>query len=161
MLAYWLHFEYPYVKKICLMRAEALKVDSMIVDEMPNRLRRNQSPSSFGARLRRFRTERALTQQELGKRVGLSKRMMAYYEIQHGTPSAPLASKFAAALDISLEQLLGKDARPSSPTPTPDPGAELRLWRKFRRVQQLSDRDRRAVFQLIDSLLARSQDIPD
>src|SRR5262245_49113660 len=139
---------YLEVKRFSSVCPTLPEVGLTIAHAMANRLARNQASGSFGARLRRLRSERALTQEELGSKVGLSKRMVAYYEIQQGTPSAPLASKFAHALGVSLDELMG--GRRSEGEKTPRSAAELRLWRKFRRVQQLPERDRRAVLQLID-----------
>ena len=61
----------------------------------------------FGDRLRQLRKEQGLTQTELGKRVGISQRLVAYYEAQGGSPSPELLVKFADALGISTNTLLG------------------------------------------------------
>jgi transcriptional regulator with XRE-family HTH domain len=118
----------------------------------------SQDTESFGARLRRFRSARALTQGELGHKVGLSQRMMAYYEVQNGTPSAPLVTKFAKILGISVDELLGVEATRSvaaaAAQEAPRTVAELRLWRKLRQIQDLPVRRRRAVIEVLDSVLA-------
>ena len=59
----------------------------------------------MGERIRRLRLAKGLTQTELGRRTGLSKRMVAYYEIQGGMPSAALLVRLAEALGVSLAVL--------------------------------------------------------
>ena len=63
----------------------------------------------FGDRLRQLRKEQGLTQTELGKRMGISQRLVAYYEAQGGSPSPELLVKFADALGVSTNTLLGVD----------------------------------------------------
>ena len=107
---------------------------------------------SFGVRLRRLRLQRAMTQAELGKKVGLSTRMVHYYEAQRGNPSAPLLAKFAEALGVSLDDLMQtQHETEAGPARTP---TELRLWRRLRRILQLPAAERQAVLHFIDALIA-------
>jgi len=126
-----------------------------MIAAMASRISSPGVAASFGAKLRRLRSARGLTQEELGQKVGLSNRMVAYYEIQGGTPSAVLLAKFARVLGVSLDELMdGAGRGPTGETPrTP---SDLRLWRKLRQVRSLPERDRRAVLQLIDSLVERT-----
>jgi len=109
----------------------------------------------FGARLRRLRAAKGLTQEELGAPIGLSKRMVAYYEIQGGTPSPDLLAGFARVLGASADDLVGAGRRSRSPAEGPRTALELRLWRKLRQLQKLPERERRAVFLMIDNALVR------
>lgn len=111
-------------------------------------------PEAFGARLRRLRSARGLTQRELGERVRLSQRMVAYYETQGGTPSAPLVAEIAKLLRVSVDELVGGSKRATSPSPAPSSGAELRLWRRFKQLQTLPPQKQRTVLQVLDDALA-------
>ncbi len=104
---------------------------------------------STGARLRRLRLAKGLTQAELGRRVGLSQRMVAYYEIQGGVPSADLLRGLADALDVSSDVLLGRAA---SRRAAALPEASLRLWKRLKRLEELPDHDRKAVLKIIDTM---------
>ena len=61
----------------------------------------------FGENLRKLRTERGLTQKELGDRVGLSKAAVSKYENSLGYPSLDMLIKIAAFFGVSTDYLLG------------------------------------------------------
>lgn len=102
-----------------------------------------------GQQVRRLRLARGLTQAELGKAVGLSQRMVAYYEAQGGVPSAELLRKFADALDVSTDALLGRTATRRE---SPEPQINLRLWRRVRRIEELPSHDRKTILKMIDAM---------
>jgi transcriptional regulator with XRE-family HTH domain len=117
----------------------------------------SKTAEPFGARLRRIRTARGLTQEELGSKIGLSKRMVAYYEIQGGTPSPAQLALFAKALAVSADELVGTNAAAGGgdTADAPHSPAELRLWRRLRQIQKLPPAQRRAVLKVLDALLAQ------
>ncbi len=103
---------------------------------------------AFGARLRNLRKERGLTQTELGAQVGMSKRMMAYYEQQHAQPPGPLLAKLALALGTTTDELLGIKA--------PKSGVGHKAAKILKRVQAIADlppSDQRAILRIIDGFL--------
>lgn len=102
---------------------------------------------TIGQRIRRFRKTEGLTQEELGRKVGLSKRMVAYYEIQGGSPSPELLGKFAESLGVSINTLLGREEAARRPVP-----ASPRLWRRFKRIEELPLHQRKSVLQMIDAM---------
>jgi len=108
------------------------------------------SSESFGQRLRRLRTAKGLTQAELGRLVGLSNRMVAYYEIQGGVPSSELFKSLAEALGVSLDALAGLERAPKRPAPTATENP--RLWRRLKRIEELPVHDRKAVLKMIDAM---------
>ena len=61
----------------------------------------------FGENLRKLRTERGLTQKELGDRVGLSKAVVSKYENSLGYPSLDMLIKISAFFGVSTDYLLG------------------------------------------------------
>ncbi len=62
---------------------------------------KERSLQGFGQRLKRIRQGRALTQQELGDRVGVSQRVVAYYESDDSQPPGALLVELASALDVN------------------------------------------------------------
>lgn len=110
------------------------------------------APSSrepIGGRIRRFRLAKGLTQTELGRRIDLSKRMVAYYEIQGGVPSTTLLIRLAEALGVSLAALAGKKESADAGLPAPE---SVRLWRRFKRLAELPPHDRKAILKMIDAM---------
>jgi len=118
------------------------------------RTARSKQPveEDFGERLARLRKARGYTQTELGEILGLSQRMMTYYEREEGRPPAHLLGQMAEALGVSVEELLG--LKPVADKPAP---RNTRLWRKLREIEKLPASDRKAVIKLVDGLLARQK----
>lgn len=65
----------------------------------------------FGENLRKLRTERGLTQKEMGDRVGLSKAVVSKYENSLGYPSLDMLIKIAAFFGVSTDYLLGASSK--------------------------------------------------
>jgi transcriptional regulator with XRE-family HTH domain len=116
--------------------------------------RGSQRGESVGDRILQLRKARGVTQKELGRLVGLSRRMIAYYEGQGGSPSAELLVELANALDVSTDVLVGKQkvSRRAAES-KPD---DVRLWRRLKRVRELPAHDRKTVLKMIDALADRT-----
>lgn len=140
---------------LSLLEAVGLDRARILVGVMAKALSKTSEP--FGSRLRRFRIARGLTQEELGTKTGLSNRMVAYYEIQGGTPSPAQIARFAKILGVSADELVGTAAasRNAGAEAAPQTSAELRLWRRLRKIQKLPGPQRRAVLKVLDGFLAQ------
>lgn len=66
-------------------------------------------PTSFGERLRQIRKERGETQDEFAKKIETSKQVLSRYESGQRIPKISLAEKYAKALGVSVDYLMGKD----------------------------------------------------
>jgi len=110
---------------------------------------RKPKPEAFGPRLERLRKARGLTQEELGDLVGLSNRMVAYYERDDADPPGPLLVDLARALRVSTDEMLG--AKPLKEKASPK---LARLLKKLQRVEELPAADQRAVLKFVDALVA-------
>ena len=105
----------------------------------------------FGFRLRQVRMERGLSQTDLGKKVGLTKRMVSYYEAEtEQSPPGDVVLKFANALQVSTDQMLGRRVIKMKKDPK-----LARMLRRLERIASLPPNDQRAVLQHIEGLLAR------
>jgi transcriptional regulator with XRE-family HTH domain len=102
---------------------------------------------SFGARLAQVRKDAGLSQRDLAAQLGISARMVAYYEAQTDHPPARLLPALTEILGVSTDQLLGvrpiKEAKPNN----------QRLWRRFRQIEKLPPKDRRQLLGVIDAFL--------
>ncbi len=77
----------------------------------------------MGERLRAARAARALSLRELAGRLGVSPSLISQIETGRSSPSVSTLYAIAAELDVSLDDLLFNDRRPSEgPAPRPGPG---------------------------------------
>lgn len=63
----------------------------------------------FGKILKKLRTEEGLTQQQLADRLGVTKSVVSYYELQERSPSPEVLTKLASIFHVSTDYLLGID----------------------------------------------------
>lgn len=112
----------------------------------------NEAGESFGHRLARLRKAAGYTQRQLAPKIGISQRMLAYYEKQTDRPPATLVPVLAQVLGVSADELLGIKPLKSEDNPT-DP----RLRRRLKKLEQLPPKERGEVIKLIDLFLERDQ----
>ena len=67
----------------------------------------------FGSNLKRLRMQEGLTQQQLADRIGVTKSVVSYYELQERHPSPDVLIKLAAVFHVSTDYLLGIDKKES------------------------------------------------
>jgi transcriptional regulator with XRE-family HTH domain len=110
-------------------------------------MKKKPDTSDFGKRLARFRKAKGLTQAHLGDLVGVSNRVIAYYEKEPQYPPSRLIVPLAKALGVSSDELLGmKEAKPDL-----DP-ARAALWRKLKVVEVLPQIDQKAILHYIKTI---------
>lgn len=102
----------------------------------------------FGERLARFRQAAGFSQRDLAAEIGISQRMIAYYEKETEHPPTHLLPVFAKALGLSTDQLMGLEQ-------TVDKGKQRdnRLWRRFSQVEKLPSPKRKQIVQILDAFL--------
>lgn len=110
---------------------------------------------TLGDRIRRFRLAKGLTQTELGKMVGVSQRVITYYEVRGVSPPPDLLVRIADALDVSLDELFGRKSPARRPAATPV--ASLRRRRRLRRLEDLPRGDQAALLKMIDAMADRAR----
>ena len=119
---------------------------------MPGRSRMT-STQPFGARLALLRRAAGLTQQQLAERIGVSRRVVAYYETESAHPPATLLVDLARELDTSSDELLGltqaNRRKPTSICPV--------LERRIKQIESLEPKSRRQLLGLIDTFIAAEQ----
>ena len=104
----------------------------------------------FGERLAQIRESHGMTQAELALAVGVSRRVIAYYEQEDSQPPGAMLVDLAKALRVSADQLLG--LKPPKETRSP---RTARLLKRLQKVEQLPATDQRVVLKLVDGLLER------
>jgi len=102
----------------------------------------------FGERLASLRKAAGFTQVELATEVGITQRMVAYYEAPGAQPPAHLLPQIAQTLGVSVDVLLGL-AEPRRPKKI----ATNRLERRLMEIEKLDPKAKRQITQLLDSFI--------
>ena len=104
----------------------------------------NPALADFGQRLVELRTKASLTQQQLADEIGVSRRVLGYYETESVHPPAHLLPALAAALGVSADYLLGcTDEKPHG---------NSRTLQRLKKLESLTQDDQQTVLKLIESL---------
>lgn len=117
--------------------------------------RKKKQDLGFGPRLAAIRKARGLTQAQLARTAQSTQRAISYYETDDGVPPASAVIALARALQVSTDELLGLRAPKIERRKEDDPETR-RMWKRFRQVSTLPERDRKAVIRLINSLVSVS-----
>jgi transcriptional regulator with XRE-family HTH domain len=112
-----------------------------------------EQPASFGQRLAELRKAAGFTQVELAAELGISQRMVAYYESPNATPPANLLPSIATALGVSIDDLFGRTAKRRLVKQEGD----SRLRRRLLAIEKLDLAEKRQVLQLLDAFIERGQ----
>ena len=118
---------------------------------MTARIKREPA-DGFGERLSALRKAAGITQTALAEEIGVSQRMMAYYESPTAYPPANLLPVIAAALGVSVDTLLGVETAKRRTKAT-----DTRMQRRLQQIEKLDATDKRQVLQLIDAFIERDQ----
>ncbi|MGD8910905.1 MAG: helix-turn-helix transcriptional regulator [Chromatiales bacterium] len=107
--------------------------------------------TDFGKRLVKLRKAAGYTQTELAQELGVTQRMVSYYEGHSEYPPAALLPKLSTLLGVSSDELLG--IAPLKKAKKPD----TRLQRRFQQIEKLPPKERRQLVLLIDTFLKANQ----
>ena len=119
---------------------------------MPMAKKIPDTATSFGQRLASLRRARGLSQRAFGARLGISGRVVAYYEIQTDRPPAHLLPKICQVLEVAPEQLLG-----FTPVSTEPLRLSTKLWRRMREIDALPPDVQKAMLKILDQLIAKEK----
>ncbi len=104
---------------------------------------------TFGRRLAKIRKERGYTQIELAKKLGLTQGLISDYELDKLRPYHEMIIRFALALKVSTDELLGlkhfkstEDSRPPS-----------KLLRRMKKIEGLPLYKQKVLLNTIDTFL--------
>lgn len=102
--------------------------------------------STFGSRLRKLRTERGLTQEQLALEIGVTKGAVSQWELDGNEPEFDSLKIIREILGGSLDDLICGDGAPDSDVAIPST-KELAL---LQRLRELPAKKRAAVLALFD-----------
>ena len=111
----------------------------------------NEAVTDFGQRLAQLRKTAGYTQQQLADEIGVTRRMIAYYETESQHPPANLLVDLANALGVSTDELLGLETAAKRRKP------DTRLQRRLQQIDKLGAKEKRQLIQLIDTFIEAAQ----
>lgn len=106
----------------------------------------------FAEQLRTLRVQRKLSQVRLAELLGVSPRVYNRWEKGAATPHLDTVVQLAELLQVSLDELTGRQKATSEP--------KIRnhaLGSLYREVDKLPDEDQKALLILLDSLVKRNR----
>jgi len=107
---------------------------------------------NFGKRLAELRKQKGLTQRTLAELIGVSERVIAYYEAESKYPPAHHIVPLIKALKVSADELLGVKNIKQQLNP------ELaKLWRRLKKAEQLSTKNQKKLFDFVEMLLTQEK----
>jgi len=119
---------------------------------MPRRLKNPLPPlkatETVGQRLARLRKERGYTQRELAEKIGIAQRLVSEYETARLHLNEAMLARFALALEVSADRILGLDGNQHPPA-----NPSLKILRRLNKIATLPPSEQKAFLQTIDALL--------
>ena len=103
---------------------------------------------TFGQRLARLRKERGFTQSKLANKMGLVQALISEYERDKIRPYHEMVARFAVALDVSTDELIGLNT-PKRKHGTPS----LRLQKRMLKIEELPTHQKKILLRTIDTIL--------
>lgn len=127
--------------------------DEMEESVMPRKkIQLKEKEESFGGRLARLRQAAGYSQRELAREVGISQRMLFYYEKAAERIPTHLLPTLARALGVPADQLLGMEREKKNGRVR-----DTRLWRRFSQLEKLPPSERKPIIQVMDAFLKSKQ----
>lgn len=134
-----------------------LKSGCIVIYVMAQRANPKQPPKamgneSFGQRLARIRKEKGFTQVELAQKMGIIQVLISDYERDKLRPYHEMIAKFAQALEVSADELLGlKSSNNKGTKPS------LKVLRRMKKIETLPPTQKKVLLRTIDTFLKGSE----
>ncbi len=117
-------------------------------------MKKDTATIDFGKKMAELRKSRGFTQQKLGDLVGVSKRVIAYYEGETKYPPAHLIIPLAKALNLTTDELLGAKKFKEELNPN-----LAKVWRKLKIIESFSEKEKKAVLQYVDIIAEKNKSL--
>lgn len=108
----------------------------------------NLGKETLGKRIARLRKEKGYTQDELAKKMGIVRVLISDYERERIRPHYEMVIRFAIALDVTTDELLGlKQSKNRSSS------QNLKLVRRLKKIEALPPAEQKILLRTIDTFL--------
>lgn len=101
----------------------------------------------LGARMAALRKEQNITQVQMAETLDVSQQTVNSYEVGRRRVPVSLLPPLARALGVSVEELIGGEAKPGKRGPAP------KIQQQLERITQLPKTQQRVVMQMLDGVL--------
>ena len=118
-------------------------------------VQKNENKTLFSSNLIGLRKERGLTQEDLSRISGISRRMVAYYETKPANPPINKVESLAKALNVRISELIGADTTINLQMNENFSNLDSRTIKKLKGILSLSNYERHMVYSFVDSLLEK------
>lgn len=108
----------------------------------------NLGDESIGQRIARLRKERGYTQVELAEKMGLVQSLISTYELDQLRLSSEMVIRFALALEVTADELLGLKPKKKNGTKP-----SLKVLRRLNRIESLPSSHQKTLLKTIDAFL--------
>ena len=117
--------------------------------DMPGGRSATKPQPKFGQRLAAIRIQEGLSQTQLGKRLGVSREIVAYYERCAQNPTIEFVEKAAEAFGVPIGEMLNHPVKA-----TRKPGPPQKFQRLIEQVSVLPRNKQKFVMELLESYLS-------
>jgi len=100
---------------------------------------------NFGNKLKEIRKSLGYTQEALGEKIGVTARVIGYYESESKYPPAKILTSLAEALNTPIQELLD-----SNSSKLDGRTVDAKFWPKW---EKLSEDQKKAVTKVVDTFL--------
>src|SRR4051812_6382260 len=108
----------------------------------------SEQKEPFGKRLKTLRKAAGLTQQEIAQEIGVTRRIIDYYERESKQPPAYFLVDLAKIFNMTVDELLENEVLKSK-----SPKLSARLEKRLKQIETLSPKTKRQIPQLLDTLI--------
>lgn len=113
----------------------------------------NLSNETIGERIARIRKNRGLTQEQLATIIGIERSRLTAYEIGRLRLYDEMVARFALALNVSTDELLGVEDNG-----TEKEAFDLKLTKRLRAISELPQYQKKALLNTIDAYLKANEE---
>lgn len=106
----------------------------------------------FSRNLIEARKKIGISQIELAEKTGLSRRMIAYYELEAVNPPIDKIEVIAKVLGVKVTELIGNDKPVVKKDELDIAELDTRTIKKFKQILSLSKQERSTIYGFVDSL---------
>ena len=109
-------------------------------------------PETLGQRIARIRKEKGYTQIELAEKIGIIQALISDYELDKLRPYFDVVIRFAQALDVSTDELLGV-----KPSESKEKKPDLKIVRRVKKIQDLPPSQQKTLLRTIDTFIKAAE----